>query len=208
MFRLRKAQDPFFAAFAAQATVALRASGLLRKLLEYPEARDKLCNEITLAEHEGDDLTHATMKRLRSVWITPLDRPDIHALTNRLDDVMDAIDSIAERLVLFEIRESSSVSVRAARVLEASIAAMSKAIELLPHARAKAREILHLCGEIGSLESEADELYRQAIAELFKSGRDAVFIMKWRDIYEQLEAATDVCEDVANTLEGVVLEYA
>jgi uncharacterized protein Yka (UPF0111/DUF47 family) len=121
--------------------------------------------------------------------------------------LLDAIDSIAERLVLFEISESSGVSIRAAQVLEASILALTKAVELLPNARARAQEILRLCEEIGSLESEADELYRQAIAELFNSGKDALFIMKWRDIYEQLEAATDVCEDVANTLEGVVLEY-
>lgn len=208
MFRLKKAPDPFFSAFSAQAAIAARAAGLLRQLFEQPSTGEGLSKQIHLAEHEGDDLTHATIKRLRSVWITPLDRPDIHILTTRLDDVLDVIDSIAERLALFDIREPSKLATQAAQVLEASVVTMSKAVDLLPVARSRAAEILALCAEIGSLESEADALYRQAIAELFRSGNDAVLIMKWREIYEQLEAATDLCEDVANALEGVVLEYA
>jgi predicted phosphate transport protein (TIGR00153 family) len=208
MFRLSKGQDPFFAAFAAQAAVAVRASGLLRRLFERPDEREELSKQVTLAEHEGDELTHATIKRLRSVWITPLDRPDIHTLTTQLDDVLDAIDSVAEHLRLFDIRDTPNLALEAARVLDTCVLTVAKAIELLPDARARAQEILDFCQQIGTLEGDADRLYREAIAALFKSGNDAIAIMKWRDIYEQLEAATDLCEDVANTLEGVVLEYA
>ena len=207
MFRLSKAKDPFFSAFSAHAKVTLRAAGLLRELFENPAKVAEIKAQITLAEHEGDDLTRTTITRLRSQWITPLDRPDIHTLITRLDDVLDVIESIAERIQLFDIRETSLVASEAARVLESGVAAMSKAIDLLPEARKRTREIIALCTEISALESEADALYRTAIADLFKSGRDALNVMKWRDIFEQLEAATDLCEDVANALEGVVLEY-
>jgi predicted phosphate transport protein (TIGR00153 family) len=207
MFRLSKAPDPFFSAFAAHARITVRAAGLLRELFERPSEVLEIKPKITAAEHEGDEITRATVTRLRSQWITPLDRPDIHTLTTRLDDVLDVIESIAERILLFDIRESSPVALDAARVLETTVIVMSKAVALLPEARSRAPEILTLCGEISSLESEADALYRKAIAALFKSGSDPLFVMKWRDIHEELEAGADLCEDVANALEGVVLEY-
>jgi predicted phosphate transport protein (TIGR00153 family) len=208
MFRLSKKADPFFSAFAAHARITVHASQLLRQLFERPGEVEDLKQRITVAEHEGDEITRATVTRLRSQWITPLDRPDILTLTTRLDDVLDLVESIAERIWLFDLKESFQVAVDAALVLEKSVAAMSKAVDLLPEARRRAPEILTLCAEISGLESEADALYRTAIADLFKSGKDPLFVMKWRDIHEELEAATDLCEDVANALEGVVLEYA
>jgi len=207
MFRLSKAKDPFFSAFSEHAQLTVRAAGLLRELLEQPAKLTELKLEITRLEHQADEITRATLTRLRSQWITPLDRPDIHTLATRLDDVLDVIESISERLELFAIQESSPVAVDAARVLESIAIAMSKAVDLLPVARKRAQDIVALCTEIAKLESEADAIYRSALAELFKSGRDALEVMKWRDIHEQLEAATDLCEDVANALEGVVLEY-
>ncbi len=208
MFRLSKGEDPFFKAFTGHAQLTVQAAGLLRQLFEQPSRIGELKEQITRIEHEGDDLTRATIQRLRSQWITPLDRPDIHTLATRLDDVLDVIESIAERVQLFDIRETTPVAKDAARVLESAATAMSKAIALLPEARKRAPEILAVCTEISTLESEADALYRSAIAELFKAGHDALVVMKWRDIHEQLESATDLCEDVANALEGVVLEYA
>ena len=207
MFRLSKAKDPFFSAFSAHARLTVEAAGLLRRLLEEPSNLVELKREITRLEHEGDEITRATITRLRSQWITPLDRPDIHTLATRLDDVLDVIESIAERLELFDIHDSSKVAIDAARVLESSVIVMSKAVDLLPEARKRAQEIVTLCVEINKLESDADALYRRAIADLFKSGNDALVVMKWRDIHEQIETATDLCEDVANALEGVVLEY-
>jgi len=207
MFRLSKAKDPFFSAFSQHAQLTVQAAGLLRQLLEEPAKLTELKREITRLEHEADDITRATITRLRSQWITPLDRPDIHTLATRLDDVLDGIESIAERLELFDIHESSKAAIDAAHVLEQSALAMSKAVDLLPVARKRAQEIVTLCAEITKLESDADTIYRGAIAELFKSGNEALAVMKWRDIHEQLENATDLCEDVANALEGVVLEY-
>jgi predicted phosphate transport protein (TIGR00153 family) len=208
MFRLSKGEDPFFKAFTGHAELTVQAAGLLRQLFAEPGKVAEIKAQITRIEHEGDDLTRKTITRLRSQWITPLDRLDIHTLATRLDDVLDVIESIAERLQLFDIRETSPVASDAARVLESATTAMAKAIAMLPEARKRASEILSVCTEIAGLESEADALYRSAIGDLFKAGNDALMVMKWRDIHEQLESATDLCEDVANTLEGVVLEYA
>lgn len=207
MFRLSKAKDPFFSAFSQHAQLTVKAAGVLRQLLEQPVPLAERKQEITRLEHEGDELTRATITRLRSQWITPLDRPDIHTLATRLDDVLDVIESIAERLELFDIHDSSKTAVEAACVLESCALAMAKAVDLLPEARKRAREMIALCAEITKLESEADTIYRRAIAELFKAGNEVLTVMKWRDIHEQLETATDLCEDVANALEGVVLEY-
>src|SRR4051794_7506944 len=207
MFRLSKAKDPFFSDFSRHAQLTVQAVALLRRLLAQPSQLSELKPEITRLEHEGDEITRATITRLRSQWITPLDRPDIHALATRLDDVLDAIESIAERLELFDIHESSDAAIEAARVLEGSAVALAKAVALLPEARKRAQEIVALCSEITKLESDADAIYRAAIADLFRAGNEVLTVMKWRDIHEQLENATDLCEDVANTLEGVVLEY-
>lgn len=207
MFRLSKAKDPFFSAFSQHAALTVKAAALLRQLFDHPDQLDELNRQITVIEHEADEITRATVTRLRSQWITPLDRPDIHLLATRLDDVLDTIESIAERMQLFDLRESSPVACEAARVLESSAITMAKAIDLLPEARKRASEIVALCGEVTKQETEADALYRSAMAALFKPGNDALWVMKWREIHEQLEAATDQCEDVANALEGVVLEY-
>ena len=141
MFRLSKAKDPFFTAFSEHARVTVRAAGLLRQLFETPTEVAEIKAQITLAEHEGDELTRRTITRLRSQWITPLDRPDIHTLITRLDDVLDVIESIAERIQLFDIRETSQVASEAARVLESSAQAVSKAVDLLPEARKRAPQI-------------------------------------------------------------------
>src|SRR3954470_24170661 len=131
MFRLSRAKDPFFSAFSAHAQLTVQATALLRQLLEEPSRLAELKREITRVEHEGDELTRATITRLRSQWITPLDRPDIHLLATRLDDVLDAIESIAQSLELFDIRDSSKVAVAAAHVLESCTVAMSKAVDVL-----------------------------------------------------------------------------
>jgi predicted phosphate transport protein (TIGR00153 family) len=208
MFRRDKTRDPFFLAFSAHVAITVRAAGLLKQLFERPGEVKVLHPKIISAEHEGDDITHAAMKRLRSQWITPLDRPDIHTLMNKLDDVLDVIESIAQRFLMFDIKDTSAPAIQAAKVLESAVIVVQRAIELLPQARANAKAILECCVEINTFESEADALYRSAIAGLFTPGSDPLMVMKWRDIYEELEAATDLCEDVANTLEGVVLEYA
>jgi len=128
-------QRSVFSAFAEHARLTVQAAGRLRQLFAALGKVTDLKARITLVEHQGDEITRGAITRLRSQWITALDRPDIHLLATRLDDVLDAIEAVAERIELFDIREASPVANEAARVLESATIAVAKAVEFLPDAR-------------------------------------------------------------------------
>ena len=198
----------FFQAFTDHATRSVEAAKLLQEMLEHIDRKEKLALEIGEKESAADRITHDTVKHLHETWITPLDRFDIHGLISKLDDVLDLIEAVAERLVLFEIKTVRPPAVELARVLLKACEDMHRAMTLLPQLAAKGKELIDICVEINRLENEADAIYRRAIAELFHNGNDPIEVMKWRDIFDNIEEATDRCEDVANIVEGVVLEYA
>ena len=158
-------------------------------------------------ENAGDKITHETIARLHKTWITPIDRADIHSLITALDDVLDLIEAVAERVSLYEVKNLPEFVVKLADSLKAATVAVDKAVKLLPQVK-QPKEMLDLCVEINRLENEADDAYRHGLAALFRGGYDAIEVMKWRDIIDNLESATDRCEDVANILEGIVLEYS
>jgi len=168
-----------------------------------------LATAIDEAEREGDRIKHAAMKRLRESWITPFDREDIRGLVHGMDDVLDRIEAVADRIILFHICVAPPEALELARILIASCDALASAVGGLPSVSSKkATEILERCAEVNRLETKADVVHRRAMAELFVPGNDPLVVMKWRDLYDGLEAATDSCEDVADIAEGVVLEYA
>jgi predicted phosphate transport protein (TIGR00153 family) len=197
----------FYEAFGSHAGRSVEAARLLVDMLRHPERSAELAKAIGEVESAGDQITHDTIARLHKIWITPLDRADIHSLISRLDDVLDMIEATSERLMLYDITEVPEFAHTLANVVLRSAEAMDKAVALLPQVK-KPKEMLDLCVEINRLENEADGEYRRALAELFKGSYDALTVMKWRDIVDNLEAAADRCEDVANILEGIVLEYA
>jgi predicted phosphate transport protein (TIGR00153 family) len=208
MFGPKTKGDVFFSAFAEHASRSVEAAKLLLEMLEHIDRKEKLALEIGEKESTGDRITHETVKRLHETWITPLDRFDIHGLISKLDDVLDLIEAVSERLVLFEIQKVRPPAVEIARVLLKACEEMHRAMTLFPRLAAKGQAVLDICVEINRLENEADAIYRRAIAELFHNGNDPMDVMKWRDIFDNIEEATDRCEDVANIVEGVVLEYA
>ncbi len=208
MFGAPKKDDVFFKAFTEHAAKSVEAANLLLQAFQHLDEKERFSMAIAEAEGAGDRITHETVKRLHETWITPLDRFDIHGLITRLDDVLDLIEAVAERLVLFEITEMYPHAIELARVLLKSCEDMHRAMGMFPNLANKSKELLEICVEINRLENEADQIYRRAIAELFKPGSDPIMVMKWRDLYDNLESATDRCEDVANIVEGVVLEYA
>lgn len=207
MFGKSKTDELFFDAFLSHARSTLEAAKLIQSLFEELGNAKDLARAVSEAEHAGDIVTHTTMKRLHETWITPFDRADIHALISRMDDVLDLTEAVSERVLLFEITQPRPHAKDLAALLVKGCEKMLRAIELLPNLKSS-KELLEICVEIGKLENEADALYRKAIAELFKPGNDPLDVMKWRDIYDALETATDRCADVANVIEGVVLEYA
>jgi predicted phosphate transport protein (TIGR00153 family) len=209
MFGTGKAKDAaFLGVFIEHAAQSVAAAGLLLDMLEHPERKERIALDITEKEATGDRLIHETVKRLHETWITPFDRNDIHGLISRLDDVLDFIEAVADRLVLFEIREIRPGSIEMARLLVKACEDMHRAMMALPKLSRNSKALLDICVEINRLENETDAIYRREIADLFRSGNDPLFVLKWRDILDNLEEAADRCEDVANIIEGIVLEYA
>jgi hypothetical protein len=231
MFGSKKKDAAFFDAFSRHAAKSVEASHMLVEMMELlklgnggaknvyrssnapsagPELEESaklLYVKIKQAETAADGITHDTIKSLHENWITPFDRDDIHSLISRMDDVLDLIEAAAERIVLFQVAVAPPEAMELSKLLVQSCEALGKAIALLS-TMTRAPEILELCVEVNRLENAADSVHRRAMADLFKAGNDPLMVMKWRDILDDLESATDRCEDVANILEGVVLEYA
>ena len=160
------------------------------------------------AEHRGDeDHPRDGRQRLHETWITPFDRSDIHPSITRLDDVLDLIEAVGERVVLFEITEVLPIAVDLARVLLDGVRGHAQRDQDPSRSSQRRATSSRICVEINRLENEADALYRRGSPPLPRRQRPDD-VMKCRDIFDNLEEATDRCEDVANVLEGVVLEYA
>lgn len=155
-------------------------------------------------EHEGDELTHAIMRRLNTVFVTPLDHDDIHRLASRLDDVIDHIEAAADLFVLHKIEQPHPEMKAQADVLGRASTATREALQRLP----KYRELSGYWVEINRLENEGDRIYRRAVADLFGGDHKAMDVLKWKDIIDESEAAIDQLEDIANMLEGIALKHA
>lgn len=196
----------FFSAFSRHAAVAARAAGLLVTFLEQPDRAD-LPVQIETDEHEGDKILHDVVHALRGTWITPFDRTDIQNLISALDDVLDLIHASAKRVLLFDIQTSPPGALALARQILRAAEIVHQATELLTDMK-RAEEILRLCETLHEIENEGDELYRQILGKLYKPGNDPLQVMKLREIYENLETALDRCEDVADHLAALVLEYS
>jgi uncharacterized protein Yka (UPF0111/DUF47 family) len=171
------------------------------------DATKALAKQVKELETSGDTVERATIRRLRENWITPLDRVDIHELITGLDGVLDFIEAVADRIVLFEVKISPLESTELAEVLVRCCKKLSAALAFLRDKK-KAQEMLSLCEDVFRLESEADKIYRGALASLFAEGSEPLMVMKWREIFDSLEMACDRCQDVAYIIQGVVLEYA
>lgn len=207
MFGKSSSDTLFFDAFRKHAEHTLEAALLVRRMFDQLDRAKEIAKEVVENEHAGDTITHETMRRLHETWITPFDRGDIHTLISRMDEVLDLTEAVAKRVVLFEIDEARPPVKDLADILVKSAQVTLEATKELPTLK-KSPHLLELCRKLGDLENEADDLYRKAIAQLYKAGNDPLVVMKWRDIFDALETAMDKCNDVANVLEGVVLEYS
>lgn len=200
--RLIPREESFFDLFEEMAVkVKEGADGLLDLLEEYTEL-DRKAGRIMDIEHEGDELTHEMMRRLNTTFVTPFDREDIYSLASSLDDILDHIEAAADLLQLHKIAEPLPQMVSLSRTLAQ---AAGKTAEAMP----KLREMKHLDEywvEINRLENEGDRFYRRTIAELFSGDYKAMDVLKWKDIIEEIEGAIDRLEDVANTVESIVLK--
>ena len=165
----------------------------------------KQCELIDAIEHKGDDITHETMRALHKSFITPLDRDEIHQLITSLDDILDLIQDVAHTVTLYDIHHITAEVTKLGDICKSCCERVSAAVALLP-SMDNGPEILKICFEIDQLESEADHVMRAAMSRLFREEPDVRELIKCKAIYELLEIVTDRCEDVANIIEGIVLE--
>ena len=165
------------------------------------------CRRISDIEHETDTITHRCVEALHKTFITPIDRDQIHRLITRMDDIMDYVEAAAERIELYEVTVMTADVRDLADVLHRSSLQVEQAIRGLRTLK-EPQATLKLCIDINRLENEADAILRRSVARLFKDEKDPIVIIKWKEIYENLEMASDRCEDVANIIEGVILEHS
>jgi len=203
-FSLIPREEKFYDDFKAMADQVRLGARLLEEMVAVdPPIADK-AHEIKEVEHKCDFLTHEIIQRLNKTFVTPLDREDIHLLARTLDDVMDAIDDAAALIPLYRIDKCRTGTRELTRVIASQADELRKAIEALENRHAN---ILDHAVEINRLENEADRIHQSAIGQLFDEERDAIVVMKWKEILDVLEDATDAAEDVANLLENIVVKH-
>jgi predicted phosphate transport protein (TIGR00153 family) len=194
----------FFDLFEEAGTNTVRAADLLDQLLRgWPENKE-LGREILICEQEGDRITHDLIRKVNNTFVTPIEREDILTLASGLDDIVDFTEEAADYLSLYKIEAPMEQAQRLSHVL---LQCARQIAEAMPRLRGF-RDINHFVVEINRLENDGDRITREAIASLFDGGIDPMVVIRWKDIYERLEAAIDACEKVAHILESVVIKNA
>jgi predicted phosphate transport protein (TIGR00153 family) len=205
--RLLPRDEKFFDMFSAVAAVAVESAALLQELLRADAPRrTAIVDQIKRLEHQADQVTHEVVTRLDRVFITPLDREDIHLLASRLDDVIDLIDGTARRLQMFRAGKAPEGAVLMAEVIGRAVGQLQVAVRSLEKNRAGT--VLEACVQVKRLEEEGDSLYHEWLGRLFEGDPDPLNVIKWKEIYDNLEKTLDDIEDAANVLESISIKHA
>ena len=205
LLSVKKTDRLFFDTFDAMAAGAVEAAAILEEMFRKGTRSDTegYASRIKEIEHRCDGQIHELVKALHRTFITPIDREDIHDLASRMDDLVDRIDAAASRVVLYRLGGEIPDAADLARIIHGQAVEIKGAV---PHLR-DAKSMLQHCARIITLELEGDRLYREAVARIFDSGRDPIFVIKAKEIIETLEAATDSGEDIAIVLERIILKH-
>lgn len=203
-FRFIPKEEKFYEDFLSMADQLRIGARLLDEMFAIePPIADK-AHEIREVEHKCDFITHEIIQRLNRTFVTPIDREDIYAMARALDDVMDAIDDVAALIPLYHITSARPGVRELTRIISASTDQIVLAVQALEKQRAG---VLESAVEINRLENEADRAHQRAVGQLFEEERDPIAVMKWKEILDTLEDATDRCEDVANLVENIVVKH-
>jgi len=194
--------EGFFAYFAQLAEHIGASATLLKSLFANLDDAPAIAVKIKKVETDGDAIAHTINQRIDTSFVTPLDREDIHTLAKRLDNVIDIINGVARRTVMFNVKsvrpgamELADILVRASTVIDASVGDIKKRSRMMEHGKL-----------MKALEEEGDAKYAESVSALFRSGADALEVLAWKDIFDSLEEAIDQCEDVSNVLESIALK--
>jgi len=203
--RLLPREEEFFDLFVEVAERNKEAAQLLHDLFEAaPERRTPIVERIKRLEHEADQVTHEVVNRLDRTFITPLDREDIHQLASDLDDVMDVMDGTARRAQIFHLGAAPAGVRQLTEVIQRMVSVLAEGVGRLK----KGDDVMKCCVEAKKLEEEGDAIYHEVLGELFEKERDALEVIKWKEIYDNLERTLDEAEDVTNVLESITLKHA
>ena len=205
--RFMPTEGKFFEIFNEHAKCMVDASRELELLIDNLDDAEVHKQNVQANEKRADKLTHETIDLLHKTFITPLDRDEIHKLITTMDDILDLMEDVATAISLYDVRAVTSEASQLAHICTSTVTRVQQAVELLADMK-RASEILKICEEIDRLESDADRVLRSAMSKLFREEDDVKTLIKLKAIYELLETITDKCEDVANIIEGIVLENA
>jgi predicted phosphate transport protein (TIGR00153 family) len=206
-FNLIPREAKFFDLFEQMSKTMVMAAKELKKLVDTWTDIETKVAVITEIEHEGDTTTHQIMYQLNRSFVTPFDREDITLLAHALDDVIDLIHAAADTMLLYKVKTPGKRAKELADIIVQITLVVEQAVPQLRQ-RTDIQQMLNFCVEINRLENVADKIFRSALTELFDNTTDIAEVIKWREIYQEMESATDKCEDVANVLEGVALKHA
>jgi len=205
VFNVIPRDTKFFDLFEKTTIVMIKAAEAYQALANDYDRREDLMHQIRQFEHDGDEVSHRTLDRLNTTFITPFDREDIQQLIGQMDDVVDEIDAAAKRLVLYRIESPTHWFVKQTDVLARAVRLIGEAVPKLRNLKKPGPLQEHLI-EIHRLENMGDDTNHAAVADLYNHEKDPILVMKWKEIYDITERAIDHCEDIANTMEGIVLK--
>ena len=199
----------FYDSFEKAAVNAVDCAKLLHDTLKiFPREININAGKIKQYEHAGDKVTHETVENLNKTFMTPIDREDIYHLVTKIDDIVDFMDAAVSRLALYKISSVTPEAIGLAEVLVKATELLKESISSMRNLK-KPEAIIEKCHEVHTMENIGDQLLRTAMVNLFENSKDdAIMVIKWKEIYEDLECATDKCEDVANIIEGIILKNA
>jgi predicted phosphate transport protein (TIGR00153 family) len=205
--RLFPKQENFFDYFEELADKIAEGGRLFLEMTETHDYSESKVAKLKEIEHEADVITHRTYEKMHTTFLTPIDREDIYALVNKMDSIMDVIEATAVRIHLYKVKKIDDQIIKQAKIINEAIIKVKEIIHAMRNMK-NSKMILDGCVEINTLENAGDVVLRTIMANLFENEKDAIELVKWKDIFQLLEEGIDVCEDVSNIVEGIVLKHA
>jgi predicted phosphate transport protein (TIGR00153 family) len=206
-FRFLPREFNFFDLFDKQVDYAVEAAGVLKEIAAMGAVDAAFLTRMGEIEHRGDDATHSIIEHLNKTFITPFDREDIHKLATQLDDVVDVMNTIVSRLRIYKLKWSEQSLPEFAAVIEHSVRQIELAVKGLRKMK-DVKTIMDSCVEVNRLENVGDAMRDRLLADLFEREKDPIAVIKWKEIYQDCETVLDVCEDVANVVESILVKQA
>jgi predicted phosphate transport protein (TIGR00153 family) len=197
----------FIDLFEKQVSYAVDAAKYFRELVSKGTIDKASLDKMSSIEHQGDDAAHTIIEQLNKTFITPFDREDIHSLVKELDDIIDMINTIANRLLVYKVPDFKAKLAEFASVIEESVYAVERAVKGMRNMK-NSCSVMEACVEINRLENVGDSMRDEVLADLFEKEKDPIALIKWKEIYQDAETVLDICEDVAHVVESILVKQA